>query len=229
VRQEKTDSPRSRKYGVKITTDGPYVVSGGVPLSEQTICVDDDCEPHGWKESRDYAARESYALCRCGHSRQMPYCDGSHGRVGFDGTETAVDTPYLEQAEELEGPDLGLTDAEGFCMGAGFCHRAGGTWALTRRSADPKAKQTAIEEACDCPSGRLVAWEKDGRAIEAEFEPSIGLVGDAQTGKVGPIWVRGGIPVESSDGTTYEVRNRVTLCGCGRSSNKPFCDGSHEE
>lgn len=44
----------------------------------------------------------------------------------------------------------------------------------------------------------------------------------------GPLWVRGGIPVESSDGATYEVRNRVTLCRCGRSSNKPFCDGTHK-
>ncbi|WP_243670921.1 CDGSH iron-sulfur domain-containing protein [Methanoculleus chikugoensis] len=33
--------------------------------------------------------------------------------------------------------------------------------------------------------------------------------------------------VESADGRTYTIRNRVTLCGCGRSRNKPFCDGIH--
>ena len=43
----------------------------------------------------------------------------------------------------------------------------------------------------------------------------------------GPISVRGGIVIESADGREYEVRNRVTLCRCGQSSNKPFCDGSH--
>ena len=43
----------------------------------------------------------------------------------------------------------------------------------------------------------------------------------------GPLWVRGGITVESKDGSSYERRNRVTLCRCGASSNKPFCDGSH--
>ena len=59
------------------------------------------------------------------------------------------------------------------------------------------------------------------------FVPSIGLVDDAPEGVAGPIWVRGGIPITGADGTTYEVRNRVTLCRCGASQNKPFCDGSH--
>jgi CDGSH-type Zn-finger protein len=43
----------------------------------------------------------------------------------------------------------------------------------------------------------------------------------------GPIWVRGGIEIESAEGHAYQVRNRVTLCRCGKSQNKPFCDGSH--
>ncbi len=43
----------------------------------------------------------------------------------------------------------------------------------------------------------------------------------------GRLWLRGGIAVVSSDGFAYEVRNRVTLCRCGASDNKPFCDGSH--
>ncbi|HAS05054.1 MAG TPA: iron-binding protein, partial [Dehalococcoidia bacterium] len=33
--------------------------------------------------------------------------------------------------------------------------------------------------------------------------------------------------VNSAKGEPYEVRNRVTLCRCGKSSNKPICDGSH--
>ena len=56
---------------------------------------------------------------------------------------------------------------------------------------------------------------------------SISLVEDPQNKVSGPIALRGGILVESSDGTTYEVRNRQTLCRCGKSQNKPFCDGSH--
>jgi CDGSH-type Zn-finger protein len=60
-----------------------------------------------------------------------------------------------------------------------------------------------------------------------EFEPSIVLVDDPHKGVSGPIWVRGRIIIEAADGTTYEVRNRVTLCRYGKSMNKPFCDGSH--
>jgi CDGSH-type Zn-finger protein len=41
--------------------------------------------------------------------------------------------------------------------------------------------------------------------------------------------VRGGIPIESANGKTYAVRNRVTLCRCGQSANKPLCDGSHSD
>jgi len=84
-----------------------------------------------------------------------------------------------------------------------------------------------IEEVADCPSGRLAAWDKDGKPIEPDFEPSIGVVEDVQAGKMGPLWVRGGIPIEAEDGTTYETRNRVTLCRCGKSLNKPFCDSRH--
>jgi CDGSH-type Zn-finger protein len=45
----------------------------------------------------------------------------------------------------------------------------------------------------------------------------------------GPLWVRGGVRITGSDGRDYEVRNRATLCRCGASSNKPFCDGTHKK
>jgi hypothetical protein len=84
------------------------------------------------------------------------------------------------------------------------------------------------DEAGHCPAGRLVVWDRaTGEAIEPKFEPSIGLIEDTANKVSGPIWVRGGVPVVSVDGETYEVRNRITLCRCGRSANKPFCDGSH--
>jgi hypothetical protein len=142
------------------------------------------------------------------------------------GTETASKEPYLVQAKEIDGPALKLTDVENLCASASFCHRTGGIWLLIPQSDNAEAKRIAIEEAGDCPSGRLVVWDKKTKkAIEPE--QSIGLVEDPQVDVSGPIWARGGIPIKSADGKTYEVRNRVTLCRCGKSSNKPFCDSSH--
>ena len=225
--KSKTTTQKTSKYKIKITKNGPYLVSGGIPLSEQIMCIDTEGQCHGWKEGKKFPAQENYALCRCGQSHNMPFCDGTHNKVQFDGTEEADRSSYREQASEIVGSGLKLTDAQELCAGARFCHRAGGTWTLVKQSGDSDAKQKAIEEACDCPSGRLVAWEKDGKVIEPDFKPSIGLVQDVQAGKMGPLWVRGAIPIEAEDGTTYEIRNRVTLCRCGKSSNKPFCDGSH--
>ncbi len=92
----------------------------------------------------------------------------------------------------------------------------------------PKLKENVMRNACDCPSGRLVIIDKQtGKTIEPSLEKSIGFIEDQGIGVDGPIWVRGNIPVYSAEGKLYEVRNRVTLCRCGKSTNKPFCDSSH--
>jgi len=212
---------------IQVTLNGPYIVTGRVPLSEQIIVVDSRGDSVEWREGRTYPAQETYALCRCGRSRSMPFCDGTHTLVGFKGIETASRASYIEQARVFVGPGLNLTDVEALCASARFCLRDKGVWQLTVRSRRPEAKQLAIEESVLCPAGRLVAWTKEGDAIEPNFVPSIGLVEGPQVGVSGPIWVRGGIPIESADGTPWETRNRVTLCRCGRSGNMPFCDGSH--
>jgi CDGSH-type Zn-finger protein len=93
---------------------------------------------------------------------------------------------------------------------------------------DAGSRINYVRQTCDCPSGRLVAWDNaTGEPIEPKYEPSIGLVGDPVEDCSGPLWVRGGVRVVGTDGFHYEVRDRVTLCRCGASRNKPFCDGSH--
>jgi CDGSH-type Zn-finger protein len=215
------------KFRIKITRNGPYIVSGSVPLSEQIICQDAEGHCHGWRESKVFDTSEIYTLCRCGKSKNKPFCDGSHFAAEFDGTETASREPFASQSKELVGPELTLSEVPIFCAEARFCQRAGGTWHLVKHSDDAACKQTAVEEAAECPSGRIVLRDKHGTIIEPQLPPSIGLIEDVPAGFSGPIWVRGGIPVESADGEVYEVRNRVTLCRCGHSQNKPFCDGSH--
>jgi CDGSH-type Zn-finger protein len=217
------------KFKIKVTKNGPYVASGGIPLTNQIIVLDADGQCLEWCETKRYPERQNYSLCRCGKSKNPPFCDSSHIETNFDGTETASHQLYLEQCEKFTGPTLDLTDAKALCAHAGFCDRAGGTWNLISHSDDQKERQIALQESCNCPSGRLVVWDKEGRVIEPVLELSIGLVESTSVAFAGPIWVRGGIPIECADGEIYEVRNRVTLCGCGRTSNKPFCDGSHRQ
>ena len=213
---------------VVVTLNGPYVVTGEVPLGKQTIVGDNEGGAEKWIEGPAVEAPASYKLCRCGHSANKPFCDGTHKRIGFDGTETASREPYGVQAKTLDGPTMLLSDAEKLCSAGRFCDPNGTVWAQVERTDDPKVRAMFIRQVCDCPSGRLVAWDKrTGEAIEPRLPISIGLVDDPAEGCSGPLWLRGGIPVVSADGTPYEVRNRQTLCRCGGSANKPFCDGTH--
>jgi CDGSH-type Zn-finger protein len=228
TQKKNVENPREKKVKIKVTKNGPYLVSGKIPLQKQVITADSEGTATEWKPSTKYKPQEKCALCRCGQSKNRPFCDGTHIKVGFDGTETADQETYLNEAREIDGPTLKLTDIQELCASARFCHRAGGIWNLVPASEDQEKKQIAIEETCDCPSGRLVIEDKQtGKLIEPKFVKFIGLIEDPAMGVSGPIWVRGGVPVESADGKTYHVRNRITLCRCGKSKNKPFCDSSH--
>jgi CDGSH-type Zn-finger protein len=213
---------------IKVCKDGPYLVTGRIPITKQTISCDEKGTPRQWIEGEKYPLHETWSLCRCGQSEHKPFCDGTHVKVKFDGTESASRQPYIEQAKKIDGSTLELDDAEILCASARFCHRGGEIWSLVARTEEPKTKKIVIEDAGDCPSGRLVVRDKKtGKTVEPDLEKSIGLVEDPNIGVSGPIWVRGGVPVESADGKEYEIRNRVTLCRCGKSANKPFCDSSH--
>jgi CDGSH-type Zn-finger protein len=213
---------------VIISKDGPYLVSGNLSLGKDIAIAGDEGEPEEWQPGEQYPQQEKYSLCRCGQSKNMPYCDSAHKRINFDGTEIADRGQYLKRADKISGPELDLTDVEDLCSSARFCHLAGGTWNNTENSNFPEAKIAAVKSACNCPSGRLVIWDKKtGQPIEPKLEPSVGLIEDPMAKASGPIWLKGGIDLESADGQKYETRNRVTLCRCGHSNNKPFCDGKH--
>lgn len=215
--------------GMRITVseNGPYFVEGGVPLVRLEIVVNDAGESVGYRELERIDAGDSYMLCRCGQSHTKPFCDFSHLSAGFDGTETAGHGTYLEEAVSINGTGLNLHDARKLCAEARFCDRAGGLWNLVHRCDDAQTRDLAIEEASLCPSGRYVACDADGDPFEPELEPSIAILEDPHLDVSGPIFVRGGVEIVDAAGEPYEVRNRVTLCRCGHSKNKPFCDGSH--
>jgi CDGSH-type Zn-finger protein len=210
---------------IRILPNGPYLVTGRVPLTEKIIT------PNGngylLEPGRLLPRTEVYSLCRCGRSKTPPFCDGSHLSNGFSGKETASRRSFEDRAEIAYGPELDLLD-DNRCAFARFCHREDGdVWELVEHSDDPHLRQEAIVGSNECPSGRLVAVEKDGRRIEPVLEPAIEVAQDPENECSASLFVKGKIPVVSSDGTTYEIRNRVALCRCGKSKNKPFCDMTH--
>jgi CDGSH-type Zn-finger protein len=211
-----------------IAENGPYLVSTSIPLALQTITPNEQGGSWEWTKGRSFEVKEQYALCRCGHSKNKPFCDGSHKQAKFDGTETASRAPYDEQADVIEAQTLMLKDAQKLCAYARFCDNNGSVWEEIHNTKHAHTRKEVIHEATYCPSGRLVLVDKAfDSAIEPALPQSIGVVEDPAEACSGPLWVRGGIPVISQSGEPYEVRNRVTLCRCGQSSNKPFCDGSH--
>lgn len=212
---------------IKVIKDGPYEVTGGLKIKMQTIKTNEEGISVEWEEGREISADQTYCLCRCGKSKTMPFCDGSHKELNFDGKETASRKDVKEEAELIEGPEVNLYDNEDLCAFARFCDLGDRVWKLAKEPGE-EAKNLCIKEAGLCPAGRLITVDKKtGEDIEPKFDQEIGLVQDPPENCSGPLWLKGGIPVESEDGFEYEVRNRQTLCRCGASSNKPFCDGSH--
>jgi CDGSH-type Zn-finger protein len=212
---------------IRVTRDGPYVVEGDVEFVATSQVETEFGEPVDWAPAVPLAETANGAtLCRCGRSGSKPFCDDSHVGSGFDGTETAPREGYAERARVFHGHDLELRDDRPtLCEHAGYCaDRFTSVWGMLLRSADDEVRDRIERMVALCPSGAIeTASGPDEPGDEPSFEPGVAVIRD------GPLWVRGGVRVIGADGKPYEVRNRVTLCRCGRSGNKPFCDGTHKE
>ena len=147
---------------VTVTRNGPYVVEGAIPLANQTIESDSEGGSREWLEGPTFEVDEVYNLCRCGQSSNKPFCDSTHLKVGFDGTETASRAPYLDQADVFEGPAMDLTDAQPLCASGRFCDPDGSIWNLIEQTNDPDAVEKVKHQSGHCPSGRLVVWDTAG-------------------------------------------------------------------
>jgi len=73
---------------VYVRPDGPYVFTGDFSLEARGAPRDD----------------ASVVLCRCGHSSNMPYCDGAHRRIGF--VDAGLVPPTSEQNHPVAGVRL---------------------------------------------------------------------------------------------------------------------------
>jgi CDGSH-type Zn-finger protein len=212
-----TDGPR-----IRVLRDGPYEVTG-VPLGRTAQVETEHGEPIDFEPLQPLEVDEPYRLCRCGRSSTQPFCDDT-GDEGFDGTEVADRGPRADRATTWPGVGVVMTDDFSLCTHAGYCgDRFTRVWEMLDESEDPEIRERLQRMVSLCPSGRLAYAPAEGEPdVEPAFERHLALC------RNGPILVRGGVRVESEDGEPYEVRNRMALCRCGRSANKPFCDGTHE-
>ncbi len=226
------DAASTGRKKILIKKDGPYLVLGNIPLVHKTQVVSENGEPLTWKKDGEFDTREAYSLCRCGRSQKKPFCDGCHKEIHFDGTETAKTDGISEfQVTYPNGTHLIVKMDESLCMDSGFCAMKDITLEeIVGNSADTSARSLAIAMVERCPAGALTyRIEKEDADIEPDLPQQIADTTEITSdGPItGPLWVTGWIPIERADKKPFEPRNRVTLCNCGLSKNKPLCDGTH--
>jgi CDGSH-type Zn-finger protein/rubrerythrin len=214
---------------ILVRENGPYIVYGNVPLVRKEQVISEHGEPLTWRKKETIPTEATYALCRCGQSTTKPFCDGTHVRNRFDGTETAPTNTTSERLEVWGGEGITVKRDFSLCMESGFC---GNRLTNIRKMVDETGESTVraavmamIER---CPSGSYTySLTPDDDDIEPDFPIEIAITAEGDL--AGPIWITGNIPIERADGQSMETRPRVTLCRCGLSGSKPLCDGTHRE
>ncbi|MGN9786416.1 ferritin-like domain-containing protein [Nonomuraea sp. ZG12] len=230
-------APEQRRWAVGddrqrivVLRDGPYVVYGGVPLRRKRKIVSAENDALTWKTGDPLETEDTYALCRCGHSGTKPFCDGTHAMIGFDGTESASVQPYRELQHVHDGVGISAQRVGELCVHAAFCiGRTRPIAAMLADTGDSDVRSDVMGRIDHCPSGSYsYALERGGETIEPDLPQAVSVL-EEENGLASALWVTGEVPVLRSDGLPLETRNRMTLCRCGHSGNKPLCDGTHRE
>ncbi len=169
------------------------------------------------------SAKKTVFLCRCGASKNKPFCDGTHSQIGFTGAKD--DDRMADTLDRYEGQEITVLDNRGVCSHAGYC--TSGLPSVWRSAVEPwidpngAAKDRIIETIRKCPSGAL-SYLEDG-AAQTDFHEDA----EVQISRDGPYYVRGGVELKDTAFGEGASREHYVLCRCGHSRNKPFCDGSH--
>ncbi len=190
------------------TPNGPYLVKGLKNFANKKGSIE---------------TKETMALCRCGGSANKPFCDGTHAKIGF--SSARLEGRVEDKRENYKGKKITIHDNRGICAHAGRC--TDGLASVFRLKEEPWIHPDAasadeiIATIQKCPSGALSYSVDDVEHRNREGEPTIFVAPN------GPYVVSGGpdiLDTTQGDGASKE---HFTMCRCGGSKNKPFCDGTH--
>ena len=202
-------SERRRRVTIEARPNGPYLVKGLENLRNS--------------QGESLATKEAVTLCRCGGSQNKPYCDGSHAKNGFSGEKQLDGNP--DKLDHYVGREVTIHDNRSVCAHAGFCtdtlaavfRQRQEPW-IDPDGAEAQAIATVVHR---CPSGAL-SYSIDGTTYGDQDREEMVTVS-----KDGPYFVTGGVALHDEPRGAGASLEHYTLCRCGGSKNKPFCDGTH--
>ena len=197
---------------IECARNGPYLVKGLESLTNS--------------RGEAVATQAVMALCRCGGSASKPYCDGTHKRNGFSDARLADNSD--DKVEAFRGPGITIRDNRSICAHAGYC--TDGLPGVFKDGSEPwidpggGGVEAIVAIIAKCPSGALSgSIDGQGEAVVESGPLRIAIAKD------GPYAVRGSVELAGMQWAQGAPKDRYTLCRCGGSKNKPFCDGSHWE
>lgn len=198
----------SKAVTIKAIQDGPYIVKELKKFSNRKGAI---------------KCNDTIGLCRCGQSARKPYCDGTHKNINFN-SENQLD-PAKDQLDTYAGKKITIRDNRSICAHAGYC--TDGLPSVFRHGEDPfidpdgAVVAKIIDIINQCPSGALSYIIEDDTVTRLIDDASIFVAPN------GPYVVRGKAVLLETVGGKGGSESTCTLCRCGASKNKPYCDGSH--
>jgi CDGSH-type Zn-finger protein len=176
------------------------------------------------------------ALCRCGASNNKPFCDGTHATIGFSSENkipaddnNSTEYKVRDKRKSYVGKEITIHDNRRICSHASECvNNLSSVFNLNSRpwiNPDSARTDEIIDTIRKCPSGALSYSINNIEYRDPnESEPMVTV------SKNGPYLITGGIDLigENIKWGEGASREHYTLCRCGASNNKPFCDGTHK-
>ncbi len=127
-----------------------------------------------------------------------------------------------------DGKEADVTWNGKLCIHIQECGRAKGELFVGGRKPWCQPDLTTVDEVLAvvrrCPTGALTVERKDGGATESADLENVAVVINN-----GPLVVRGDLEIDGAPENAPGLKFRASLCRCGQSKNKPFCDNSHED